>query len=311
MSKRLKKNEWINWMTIFDNNLVVNNIVGFLPIISIMAIVRSIPTIRKRLTKSIYCIAFERILALLNKNISQKALTYLIQKRSMCLTGSSLLGALMNAEWINSLNDIDMCSYETSPDLMVLANAHNAIHPARHRYTMAYPHSAVLQTVTNYKRMNTGSVDIQVLTVSDIHCYVSTFDLNFCKNYLSSAKLVVMNPFSILKREATLNIEHYLNTQLKTHEYVIHTYLPSRYLRLEKYVGRGFDIALKRTRYSWRDMKEYLKDSFQGEPEDLIAICAFWGMFWSDRIGEDEKLIVGKYPEWKRGDIPRYYKTNH
>jgi len=120
-----------------------------------------------------------------------------------------------------------------------------------------------------------------------------------------------MNPIDVLKQKSTINIEYYLNTQINTHEYVVHTYLPSRYLRLEKYVMRGFEIKIERTHYSVTDMVEYLQDSFQGEPRDLVAICAFWNMFWDDRIDHSGKLIVGRYPTWKRGDIPKHYKTNH
>ena len=274
-----------------------------------MSMVRAIPSIRTRLIKSVYDITLERTLTMLEPYISRKALEYLLIHKEYALTGSSLLAVLTNADWIQTIGDIDLCSNVFAPDLMHIAVVHSAANPVRHKYEQKYPHSNALAGVTTYKGFNAGSVDFQILTVTDIEQYVNGFDFNFCKNYLSNQKIVVKEPLSILKQCTTLKLETYLNTQLKEPNYVLHTYLPSRYLRLTKYVERGFKIKLLRRYYTTPDLVNVLEA--EGNNEDLVTICAYWTMFWDDRVDKEGNLILDRYPVWKHGDIPKYYKMNY
>lgn len=318
---------------ILFNNVILNHgLVPFLSVLSLLSLVRAVPRIRRLLTTSVFEIAFKKITSYLRHNIEEKSLVNLLQRGRFVLSGSSLLAALTDASWKDTINDIDLIRYstpgehfvKTKPDLFLFMNVHldpfevNPTKiPRRKTYSISYPHSNELVGVTNYENLKCGSSFIQILSVSNLDRYVRGFDFGFCRNYLSADRLVLFNPQSVFKKEITFDLLYYYKPHFDEPEYIFHTLLPARYKRLCKYIDRGFTIHIHSGRLgnAYNDpetLKATFKELSKGNSFDddvhslrehrLDMIVAYWHMFWQDRVHKG-KVITNREPTWKLNQV--------
>jgi len=344
MKKQKRGSFELEYDSIFHHKDILNeSLVPFIDPMSLMCLVRAIPGIRERLHASVYTIITEKIYTALKKNIPSGVLHRLVMQ-SYTLTGGALLAALTNATWIKEVADIDLIQVVTppsgrrrdtydmaGPDLFACADISDRKDttrgPTRERYTnMSYPHSDTLVAVCNYENFTKGSSYVQMLSVLSMEQYVQSFDFEFCRNYMTSDKLVIYAPMSVLRKRIVFNLKKYLHPDLNEVSYIQHTYLPGRYARLCKYLKRGYDIRISST-FRWWDNDVVSKQltRYQGEqpPGDscyyttvynisrggteefryVTPQAIMWTLFWEDRIDMDTGIIdTDRPPKWKHGE---------
>lgn len=214
MSKRLKQSEpqAPDWRGVFLDRNIVNYIIAFIPVISVMSLVRSIKGVRERLGSSVYMIARERIWHHLER--AELCSRRLLESMSLdgltpdILTGGALLGALTNADWLPAIQTLDFITGLKSTDVPQLRHiAESLSQPGPPSYTiMCVDNAEVINStaevcIVEFADLNTGTATIRSISpidYTDANLLVNSFDTPLCVNSLSPTRLYVENPIDIL-----------------------------------------------------------------------------------------------------------------
>jgi hypothetical protein len=205
---------------------------------------------------------------------------------TIALTGGTLLRILTGDTW--TPEDIDLATMGDPPGLPCVRSYANL------NYSTQLLNAIFI--VPNASPM------IQYLCVNDTVQYARTFDLAFCRNIFDAGKLVVCSPFAVLRRQCELNVDSYYysrNLELVL-DHMTHAHMPSRFLRLRKYIHRGFDVTLLRTFDDPDEMSE--------QTATPIETCNLWITFWNQSIDPDGQLR--DCPPGPARPIPDMYYRN-
>jgi hypothetical protein len=258
------------------DSVVFSVLVDYLPIISVMALVRAYPPIRAKLGVSVYALVWARVAAYVHLISSKTA-----------LTGGTLLQLITSDTW--NPDDIDLATVE-DPGPPCTKSFGNT--------TYSSPNLIDVYQIQDTK--------IQYLHVRTILGYVRSFDLSVCRNLLDADRLVICCPFAVLRRQSHVDVDKYYSVKFQTPEHVMHNFLPARYLRLEKYIKRGFNLILTRSYTDSRELRHKIYG--HGGHHTSKQICNAWIGFWNQCLSPDGKLLG--YPAWKNAGIPTMYFQN-
>lgn len=340
---------------VFGQKVLVAEIIQYLSVINVWLLMKAFAGQKVNWPTSsvLYQMFYQRILRVLSRFIRMDVLDHLIRNRGFALTGSALLYALTEDETINSpsIGDIDLCHVEDGdigdeykgPDLLdvcqmtgVYPRYNDVFHvpPSRHQiHPWGYNFTTFLRLVVNYSHMNTcpektmendmenDKISIQTLCVSDVHDYVLSFDLSVLSNYLDKDRIYIRDPFGIVSRKCTVNLDTYLNPipVIGRIEWVEDEHLPAKYYRLNKYLDRGFDIYLDQSQISNAAIRfqpsanvhdVFLSDTEIEKIQDDLRIT--WIKFWQTRVDNAGKLLKEwmSHPEYRTDNFIRLAKKN-
>lgn len=261
--------------SIFSYPPIMLHLIPFLPLISVLSLLRACPRIREYVKG--HTVAMQRYAAFLSSlDYSSEVVEHLLSQHpeDFAFTGSSVLKVLLGADWIT--NDVDVASYDDTLDQPHgrHPNVSHRLYLDRLLQPKFYPRfrdlpyenqcfdhvedggknrvevpiweltesvypgcDGVIFRVYNY-RVKDSSHPFQVIQLRcNMEAYINVFDLNVCANYLTSRRLVIKNPVGILKQTITYNMLDDRSAKEK-----------KTMGRLKKYEARGFNINIINTR---------------------------------------------------------------
>jgi hypothetical protein len=232
-------------MSIWRHSPIVAAIMSYLPLISCIALRRSIPDIN---SPSGHQIARIRIREYLLRFFDVAIVDILMNsKTEFAIIGGFLLGVLLDAWWCNPQD----CANDDFELILVDMSILYGLYPPNYIQRSHY-----LQDKFFIQSFNPKSSNIGIQAINLHFNQMKSFDeltrnhvdLAFCKNYYTFNKLVIMDPISVIKQCASVNIErtyiHAIKNNARPNMFVT---------RIKKYFLRGFSIDIQ------RDM-EYLRD---------------------------------------------------
>lgn len=258
-------------LTILKHAPIVGTIMSKLPLISCLALIRSVKHIN---CPSAYEIARLRIYTVLQRFMSVETVNVLLNSnKDFAISGGLLLGILTDATWCNpeQCPDLDIFSAEVVDGDLVPVGKDNAlvsyqhlsiIHDLykndclvqphvgnhfQHEYSCSQPYTLLkpINAVHNYI-VGPSEFTIQGIRLQAEERYEdfirNTFDLGFCKNYFSPTRFVVMDPVSILRRQTKINVVSAYRFHLESlvRKWTWDTIV----VRLRKYQKRGYVIDM-------------------------------------------------------------------
>ena len=229
-------------VSIFHHAPVLQCIMNHLPLISVLSLKRAF----KLKFINGYREAKERYVRyLLHLGVRPRAIDILFKQGfDNAFTGSTLLKVLCGAEW--NCGDIDLVIEKYVPMYAEFAHMpviqelyqNECLLPVLHDpivYLKTLTDTSVygmhddenfpemLKCIYEYNLADIYDPSLQVLhIVTSISSYVETFDFTFCRNFLSSDRLVITDPVAVLRQECTIE--------------------NGKKERVKKYADRGFKI---------------------------------------------------------------------
>jgi len=173
------------------------------------------------------------------------------------------------------------------------------------RESVLYKNALLTHVDTRFVPTNGFKIQFLCVNPSQIESYVRTFDLSFCQIIIGKGTLKILHPLDVCRRTMKKPIsvdDIYFPENIISPFHLYHNYLPRRYFRLCKYNTRGFDFTLTLTSQLYEATQRTLIDDFEDSNNEYRkgVLMAFWHMFWDDRIDRNGKIVLDKFPEWKR-----------
>lgn len=236
------------------------------------------------------------------------------------LTGSFLLGALYEADWIVDAGDVDIIDntpedrrWETTKELRAteaFKESTSSIVCDLERYHVQHM-SHFFNYMLNDNDDDTKKRILQFLYPTDAYMrlsvvFVASFDLEFCRNVFTHGKLTILYPKSVaFRKHCTDIILDDIDScgKLTEHAEWFHATLRDGrleryYRRLLKYQLRGFELAPIKLYDSdviidHNGKKRVLSRNryWTTDNVDMAYIQGVWDTFWLDRIDEHGALI--------------------
>lgn len=287
------------WRSIFYDRLILNLIAQKLPLISVMSLKRALPGLDQYLIFSVY----DRAITALKEMTDGGAIDDLLGETAT-FTGSAILKIVTGDAF--DPGDIDYC---IKPPVLTGNKWDTMALPLVTVDSNAYSYSGLLKGVAKYRDQRCAYLYFNLLLVSDVDTYIESFDFSFLRISLDQRRLIIHNPFDVLRRRCRFRLTDYIPRELSNAENFYHNFLPSRYLRLLKYVQRGYDIMIL-CNMANRHLTTKIFTERNTHKSILDTVVAYWQMFWMDRVDDNRSLIAGRYPTWKNGSIPTFYNRN-
>lgn len=209
---------------LFNHKPILESIVSFLPIISILSLKRAL----KLKDINGYNIAKDRYTRyLLSLGVAPLAIDILFRNEfEIAFTGSTVLKVLTDDSWMPG--DIDLVvdkftpAYSNFAHLPIIQTLYqngcllpqardptvylkDIIDTTEYDSDRRNDFPQMLRCILEYNILDIYDPTLQVLHITGpIQKYVETFDFAFCRNYLSPKRLVIQNPIQLLKRECTV-----------------------------------------------------------------------------------------------------------
>lgn len=310
----------VDWIFVFRQPHIVEIIFSHLPPGWIQALMVAIPSTLPFLRPSRINFRKYVLRALLNSGL-ERGVALRIMDQCDCgewaLTGSALLCAIYDEFWPD-VGDVDLIVPRSNCPLLGVLWEYELLPVGGVRRIRAAHPDSKLEWVTDLligPDQDHAAVVQGLFLKSDgpraVDDYVKTYDLEFCRCYYTGGRLVMQHPESVAKKAnaADLDICKYtFPRHLETPMYVLHAYLPARYLRYCRYLARGFSFTLRHYTHVHRETPT-VSDELDARPTDPYTnglIAGMWHLFWRDRIDAQGRLIVTRPPAWKRlGAIKR------
>ena len=172
-----------------------------------------------------------------------------IRDGKIMLTGGFLL-AVLNGKDTSVCQDIDflgICPY--AEDSVIVREPYGSL-------------TGLIENVSD--RVMNGKKLQFIQFLASVIDPISTYDFEFCRNRLGGGKLRVLNVSSILEETCfyDINLEYYKSYFEHMHANDLANVAGRIYLRLCKYVRRGYEVCIRQTNTK----------------------STVWNSFWSDRI---------------------------
>jgi hypothetical protein len=242
-----------NLHPLFMSKDMILYIFGFLPAISIMAMLRAFPHIRKRgwMTSA-------KVIDMVYKKL-QKSVPGAFFDTKYVYTGSKVIEVMLGEKFTNGKLDTDILSYNEWERRQ------------RYPYFEYYYHKETECRIL-YNESPAFCLDILVCS-KGYKDRVELFDFDVCKLFVSPEKLYIAFPLDLLKKKTKLYIDEQLTQEYKTaidierirSKDFLHKIQKQREYRLKKYTNRGFAIEIVHTIKSKKGFCEHYNSDKLGD----------------------------------------------
>jgi hypothetical protein len=179
-----------------------------------------------------------------------------VRDGKITLTGGFLL-AVLNGEYTSVCQDIDFLGISPYGTDSLISRE---------------PYGSLTGLIENVSDLFMNGKKLQFIQfLARVIDPISTYDFEFCKNSLGGGKLRVLHVSSILEKTCfyDINREYYKSYFDRLHANVLENAAVRVYLRLCKYVTRGYEVCIRQTNTK----------------------STVWNDFWSQRISGGRVIL--------------------